>query len=128
MDMLQVFATGRLTKDPEWKNASNGTKFLVFTVAAENGWGDNKVTTFLDCSYFGKAAEGVAEYLSKGSPVSVVGEFQLRKWESDKGKGMNASCRVSSLVLLPKGNRSSEGSAEPQQKKSASGFTDDIPF
>ena len=94
--MINVFAVGRLTKDPETKETSGGM-IAKFSVACDNDDRD-KTTTFLNCTVFGKQAEFVAKYLTKGRLVEIVGALKSNKgndgntyWGADisKVKGLD---------------------------------------
>lgn len=45
--------------------------------------GDNKKTVFLNCSVWNK--EALAQYLTKGKPVIVHGEYTEREWQAQDG-------------------------------------------
>ena len=89
-----TIATGRLTRDPETKNTTAGKPFAVFSVAVDNGYGDNKETLFYDCSAFGKTGEFVVKNLTKGELVSFEGRPSLRaylKKDGTPGASINIS-------------------------------------
>ena len=70
-NMNQVTLIGRLVKEPELVNAGDKQK-LDFTLAV-----NTKVkgkADFIGCTAWGKTAEIMAKYLSKGSQVCVYGE------------------------------------------------------
>ena len=69
-----IVIIGRLTKDPESKDTSGGM-IAKFSVASDNQDRD-KTTTFFNCTSFGKSAEFVTKYLTKGRLVSVVGSIK----------------------------------------------------
>lgn len=129
-DLLIVSGNGRLGKDPEWKDSKNG-QFLVFSVAASTGYGDRKTTNWIECSMFGKKAESVAQYLSKGKQVAFSGEMTIEKWESGNGKGTTVRCNISNLSLIndgtanstaPRGDDQSREPARQNIQPKSSGF------
>ena len=141
--MIQVFFTGRLGKDCRAGATQTGVAVCSFPVATESGYGDKKQTVWVDCSLWGKAAEGgLPAYLVKGQQVAVIGELGTREHE---GK-MYITCRVDKLDLVGgKGssdsssqtgntNQASSGPSRPAQQQPAQqapqddSFDDDIPF
>ena len=83
--MNKIFLVGRLGKDPESKATQGGTHVSNFTLATDDGYGDNKKTNWHNIVAFGKTADAVNSYLGKGSLVSVVGSVQYRSWDKKDG-------------------------------------------
>ena len=80
---LCIFS-GRITKDAETRHANNGTAITSFTLAVDSGFGERKRTDFISCKAFKR--EAIAQYLTKGNPIMVSGEYQEEKWEKDGQK------------------------------------------
>lgn len=81
---------GNLTGDPELHYISGGIAVTNFTIAV-NGrtkkgdqWED-QLEGFFRCSVWREMGEHVAESLSKGQRVVVVGRLQQRHWEDNEG-------------------------------------------
>ncbi|MBN2177471.1 MAG: single-stranded DNA-binding protein [Demequinaceae bacterium] len=89
----QITIVGNLTGDPELKFIQSGAAVVNFTVASTprsfdrntNEWKDGEAL-FLRCSLWREAAENVAESLTKGMRVVVVGRLVARSWESNGEK------------------------------------------
>ena len=77
---------GRLTKAPELRHTSAGTPVLSFSIAIDNGYGENKQTDFVNCVAWNKTAEFVSSYFEKGSMIIVIGRIATRTWEDQSGK------------------------------------------
>ena len=75
--------SGRLTKDAETRYTQSGKCVCSFGIAVDTGFGDNKKTVFLNCSVWNK--EALAQYLTKGKPVIVHGEYTEREWQAQDG-------------------------------------------
>lgn len=75
---LIATAAGNLGKDAEFKEV-NGNPLCQFSVATSSGYGDKRVTTWVDVSRWGKGADKLASMLTKGSKVTVVGELTSRE-------------------------------------------------
>lgn len=90
-----VTMQGRLTRDPELRQAQSGTYVCKFSLAlndrepdGQGGWQDR--ASYIDCVCFGKRAEKLAEFFSKGRPMLVYGRLQQDRWE-DRETGQKRS-------------------------------------
>jgi single-strand DNA-binding protein len=88
--MNKVIVRGNLTRDPEMRYTPSGVAVTNFSLAVNEGYGENKKTTFLDVVVWGSkdkpgAAAAVADNLTKGSSVLVSGRLQSRNWEAQDG-------------------------------------------
>lgn len=91
----KVFLMGNLTRDPELRYTQNGTAVTNFGIAVSRNWtgpdGEQKEDVcFVDVSMFGKRAEIISEYFSKGNPIFIEGRLQFRQWETQEGQKRNA--------------------------------------
>lgn len=127
---LLAHAMGNLGKDAEYKRTQNGKEFCSFSVATTSGYGDNKVTTWVDVTRWGNGAEGLARLLTKGSKVTVAGELSTRE---HNGK---TYLQIRADHVIFQGGRQ-EGSTRPTrgQEGYIEGFDpatgeldDDVPF
>ena len=91
-DVNHVILIGRLTKDILLKFTSGGMAIGSFSIAVnrrrKNGDQWVEEASFFDVSLFGKSAEGLAQYLTKGKQVAVEGELRQDRWQQD---GQNRS-------------------------------------
>ena len=77
---------GRLVADPELRfTAGKGTANTTFTIAIDDGYGENKKTNYIPIVVWGKSAESSANYLTKGSQVAISGKIQTRSYENKEG-------------------------------------------
>lgn len=89
-DFNQAIVMGNLTRDPELRTTPNGQSVASFSVATNRSWldtnGEKKdAVEYHDIVAWGKLAELVSNYLSKGRKVLVVGRLQTRSWDSQDG-------------------------------------------
>ena len=88
----QVVIVGNLTRDPELRYTPNGAALVKFGVAvsrhvkddATGQWKDAD-TSFFDVTAWRTLAENVAETLSQGTRVVVVGRLRTNTWETPEG-------------------------------------------
>ncbi len=100
---------GRLTRDVELRHTNSGKAVASFTVAIDNGYGENKTTDFINCTAWGKTAEFVEKYFSKGRMIIVTGRLQSRSWEGQDGKKNYAVEVVAAEVSFGESKREAEG-------------------
>jgi single-strand DNA-binding protein len=79
--MQKVFITGALGRDAEFKKTKNGDEVLSFPVGVSQGYGDNKQTNWFRCSLWGKRAQSLHTYLTKGTKVAVEGSLVIGEYE-----------------------------------------------
>lgn len=77
---------GRLTKDPELRHTNSEKAVTTFTVAIDNGYGENKKTDFINCVAWEKTAEFIEKYFEKGRMIVVSGRISTRSWEGQDGR------------------------------------------
>lgn len=101
-DLNSITISGRLTRDPELRFTNNGDGILDFSIASSEKYKDSERTIFIDCAIFGKRAEKLSEFLSKGKQVAVTGKLRQDFWETDGQKRNKISLLVEELLLPPK--------------------------
>jgi single-strand DNA-binding protein len=91
----RVVLVGNLTRDPELRYTPSGMAVTDVTLAvndkrkgANGEWVEE--VTFVDVTLWGRTAEVVTEYTSKGSPLLIEGRLKQDKWQ-DKNTGENRS-------------------------------------
>ena len=94
-DLNRVFLVGNLVKDPELRSINNGNKVTNFVIASNRNWNgpEGELTeevSFLDCVSYGKTAETIEKYFSKGRKILVEGRLKQEKW-IDKETSKNVS-------------------------------------
>lgn len=82
----RIAIVGRLTRDPETRTTNTGKTFVNFSVAVNKtfkGKEGEPDADFFNCKAWGKTAEYVGNYLTKGRMVSVDGRMESRRYEKD---------------------------------------------
>ncbi len=103
-DINQVVLVGRLTRPQELKFTQGGMAIMTFSLAVGkrvkkgDKWEDE--ANFFDCTMFGKSAEAVKQYLTKGQQVSISGELRQERWEKDGQKNSRVTIIVNHLQLV----------------------------
>ena len=117
--MNKITATGRVAADAEVRHTSSGDAICNFRMASDVGFGERKSTNWFNCTVWGKRGEAVAEYLTKGTPITAFGTLTLREWVSKEGiKQLSPDIRIDEVTLH--GSRDSgaqSGDYAPQQNQ-----------
>lgn len=121
--MNHVSLIGNLTRDVDlrYTTGANNTAVARFTIAVNDGYGENQKTSFIPIVVFGKQGENAEKFLSKGSKVAIEGRIQTGSYEKDGRTVYTTDVIASKVEYLSK-------SETPQQ----GGFTalreDDVPW
>ena len=110
MNLNKVFIIGNLTRNPELRSLPSGSSVCSFGVATNRIWKDNSGQKKEDVQFhnivvFGKLAETISQYLTKGSLVFIEGRLETRSWEDNSGnKHFKTEIIAERLQLGPKRN------------------------
>lgn len=98
--MNQVIILGNITNDLELRATSTGTNIVSFNLAVRR---DKDNTDFIPCSAFGKTAELLNKYCSKGSKLAVSGSLRQNSYTDKEGnKKSSLNVLVNTIQLLDK--------------------------
>ncbi len=91
MNLNKVFIVGRLTADPQLRSTPSGDQVASFSVATNRNWTDKsgqrkESTEFHNVVVWGRQAEIVNQFMTKGSTILVEGRLQTRSWEGKDGQ------------------------------------------
>lgn len=108
--MNHTIVMGNVGRQPEGlKYTNNGLAVLKFSLADTRGKDDNKKTSWYDVVVFDKQAEAVAEHISKGDRIIVVGRFQVEDYEKKDGtKGRRVELVADEIGLSIKYRRNND--------------------
>lgn len=86
----KVFLMGNLTRDPQLSYTPSQTAVVDFGLAVNRRWkgqdGESREETcFVDCQAFGRLAENINKYLTKGRPLFVEGRLTFNTWTAQDG-------------------------------------------
>ena len=95
----RVLLMGNLTRDPQLKYLPSQTAVAEFGLACNrkfrtaNGE-DREEVTFVDITAFGKQAEVINQYMTKGKPIFIEGRLKFDSWEDKQGGGKRSKLTV----------------------------------
>lgn len=110
-----VSFTGRAGRDPEVRYFDDGRNVanVVIAVDQRKRKGEDQPPIWVDCAFWGKTAQVVADYVQKGTMIGVVGELLPPDAFQDKQGNLRAKVKVaaSNLTLL---GRAAQAEEQPQ--------------
>jgi single-strand DNA-binding protein len=150
-NLNKIFLMGNLTRDPQLTYTPTQTAVVDFGLAVNRRWrgkdGSNKEETcFVDCRAFGRQAENINKYLTKGRPLLVEGRLTFNSWTAQDGsKRSKHRVTVEQFQFIggPAGGQAAgqaagaeaaepayeeQQDADAQQQNSNAAGSDDIPF
>ena len=133
MNYNRVILVGRLTRDPALTYTPSNTPVCEFGMAINRKWkskdGNNKEEVcFVDVTAYGRTAEVVQQYMTKGSPILCEGRLRFQAWEDKEGKKRSKiDVVLENMQFLPTGERAEKPKpAEPDDDGPPR--DEDIPF
>lgn len=142
MDINHVVLVGRLTRDAELRYTNSGSAVANISLAIntrrrrDDQWVDE--AHFFDAVVWGKTAESLSSYLTKGKQIGLEGELRQNRWEQDGQRRSKVEIFTRNIQLLgSRGGDDTAGPSPPSEDfaapaESAEGnpgnFEDDIPF
>jgi single-strand DNA-binding protein len=97
--MNVVILMGNMTRDPEVRFLPSEQQVAEFGLAMNRKFRtaageDREEVTFVDCTAFGKTAELIGEYFTKGKPIAIEGRLRYESWEDKNGGGKRSKVGV----------------------------------
>lgn len=142
----KVLLMGNLTRDPQLSYTPTQTAVVDFGIAVNRRWTgqdgqQREDTCFVDCRAFGKQAETISKFLTKGRAVFIEGRLTYETWTAQDGsKRSKHRVTVESFQFLggPAVDQTDKGHGEiagrpslgntPEEPKDIEVPPDDIPF
>lgn len=83
----KFYAMGRLTRDPEVKRTTDDKEVSSFSLAVNRKFKreGEQDADFFNCIAFGKTAEIINKYMTKGSKVAIWGRVQIENYTDREG-------------------------------------------
>lgn len=142
MNVNTVTIIGRLTRDPEMKAMPSGSNVTNFSLATSRKYKkdekDVEETEFHNCVAYGKPAELIAQYMTKGALMLVQGRLKTQSWEKEGQKHYRTEIVVENFQFGPRAANSSSngsgGSTGQKAQEEDAGYDpgdlnpEDIPF
>lgn len=130
--MNNVSLLGRLTRVPELKYTQSGTAVTRITVAVDRGLSKEKkqaaqannqpTADFINCTGWGKTAELISNYFSKGNQIGIVGRIQTGSYEKNGQTIYTTDVFINSVSFVGSKNANNNANNQP------GGYSNDEPI
>lgn len=144
---MQMIGLARLGRDAELRTTQSGEKVASLSLAFNHGpkgQDGNRATQWVEGSLWGKRAEALVDYLTKGQQVVVtIDDPHIEEFQGRNGPGVKLTGKVSQIELAGSKPAASGGASAPAPAPAprpaappprppaappTSDFDDDIPF
>lgn len=124
---------GNLCRDAELRATASGMAVLTFSVVVNESRKNQQTgeyedyPNYVDCTMFGRRAESVSRYLTKGTYVALTGRLHQNRWQNKDGQ--NRSKLEVTVDNIHFESRGEQSGVNPQQEEPpADMYDEDIPF
>ena len=139
--MNKVIMSGRLTKDPTVRYSTEGKGVASFSIATERRFKrDGEPTAdFFYCVCFGKTAELIEKYFTKGKQILICGEVRNEEYTNKDGQKVRTTKiyveEINFMGEKQNGQNGGQNAPQAQQQQKPSGdefmnvsIDDELPF
>lgn len=135
--MNKVFLIARLARDPEVKYTQDNKAVAKFTACVDRKFkSEGQDADFISCVAFGKTAEFIEKYFTKGMKIVIEGRWQTGSYTNKDGQKVYTNDCVVESVEFGESKRAAESeaatpSAPPEVDdfmNLAEGIDTDMPF
>lgn len=123
-NLNKVMLIGNLTRDPELRYTPKGTAVAEIAMAINRVWNNDagqkqEETTFVDVTLWGRQAELVQQYVTKGQPIYIEGRLHLETWDDKETGKKRSRMKVIGESMQFLSTRSESGGQQqpPQQRQ-----------
>lgn len=125
MSINVIVASGNIGKDAEQRWTQNQKCIASFSLPVKQGFGEREKASWVKCMLFGAKAEKLPQYLTKGTKVTVTGEFVMEEWtDQNGGKRSQPVIIVNDIDFGSSGNKQ----ATQQHSETEPDYDPSIPF
>lgn len=127
--MQVLMIAGNVGKDAELRRTNAGDAVLGFSLAVDNGKdknGNKRDSTWYDCSIWGKRAESLQSYITKGTKLTLTGRPTAREHNGKAYLGIS----VNDLTFMGgnQGQQRDYQTPQSDQHPPARDLDDEVPF
>lgn len=120
---------GRLTRDIDVRYAAQTQKAVArFTLAIDDGYGENKKTNFISIVAFGKTAENLEKFSGKGLRIAINGHIQTGSYEKDGQKVYTTDIVADRIEFIDWKNSEKVSEPDGEYPQGFAAMDEDFPF
>lgn len=122
----RVILAGNLTRDPQLSYTPSNTPVVEFGMAINRRWrsqdGEQKEETcFVDLRAYGRSAETINQYMSRGRPILIEGRLQYQQWTAQDGSKRSRHMVIVDTFQFLGGPRDGQGGGGPPRSSAPAG-------
>ena len=130
--MNKIILCGRLVREPEvrYSQGSNSMAIASFTLAVDRKFKKDgeQSADFISCKAFGKTAEVIEKYVSKGTKIIVEGRWQTGSYRNKDGNTVYTNdCMVENIEFCESRNAQTHNNKPAPTPSNGDGFMN-IPY
>lgn len=119
-DINSVSVVGRLTDDSKLSYTTGGVAVSKFYLAVNRSRGSGEqrqeAVSYVEVNYYGKGAEGINQYLTKGRQIGIIGELRQDRWETADGQRRQKLYVIAKSIQLLADVTNQREAAQPAQQ------------
>ncbi len=97
----KVVLMGNITRNPDVRTIPGSSTAVARTgLAVNRRYRDKEEVMFIDIVAYGRNAEIMGEYITKGSPILIDGRLSMNSWEQDGNKRIKHEVIIETLQML----------------------------
>jgi len=130
----KVILVGNLGRDSELRYTPGGSPVATLNLATTEVWNDKggqrqEKTEWHRVVLWGKTAESLNEYLTKGKQIYIEGRLQTRQWDDKDGnKRYTTEIKADRVTLLGGGSGGGRGGSTDRGGSQMAGGGDEPPM
>ena len=119
MNVNKAILVGRVGGDPIVRETSSGDAVVNISLATNSGYGDKEKTDWHNVTFFGKLADTVTEYVTKGQELYIEGRISYNKFTGKDGVERTSTNVIAGMMQM---GYKKNGAASPSEDD------DSLPF
>lgn len=124
--MNKVILIGNITKELELRKTQTNKSVVEFSIAINEGYGDNKTTEYVNITCWEKLAERIVQYCRKGHKIGVEGRIKTDSYEKQGQKVYRTYVLANNIEFLqPKESTTIEQTSLTGTDKDVLGYRQD---
>ena len=100
MNVNKAILVGRVGADPIVRETAKGDTVCNVSLATNSGYGDNEKVDWHKVTFFGKLADTVNEYVTKGQQLYVEGRISYSKYTDKEGNERHGTSIIAGMMQM----------------------------
>tara|TARA_R110002020_G_C15936767_1_gene744311 strand:+ start:315 stop:674 length:360 start_codon:yes stop_codon:yes gene_type:complete len=115
MNVNKAILVGRVGADPLARETAKGDTVINLSLATNSGYGDNQKTDWHKVTFFGKLADTVQEYVTKGQELYIEGRITYNKFTDREGNEREGTSVIANMMQMGSNKNGAKSPAEDDE-------------